>query len=82
MKRPKVEGLLDADDLAFLGSSNVTSPAISECQNNDQVSNDSSNEALVVDMERSGSNTPGRLHYVLISHNILPFLQQVITPLH
>lgn len=67
-KRVKNDGILDADDLAFLGSSNVTSPAISDNgggkNNDDNVcagdSNDSGNEALVVDMERSGSTTPGK----------------------
>lgn len=57
VKRPKAEGLLDADDLAFLNVSAVTSPAISDGPDNN---NDSSNEALVVDLERSGSNTPGK----------------------
>lgn len=55
----KTEPLLDSEDLAFLMESEATSPAISDvCDNN--ASNDSSNEALVVDCDRSGSNTPGK----------------------
>lgn len=59
-KRPKTE-LLDAEDLAFLMDSGPPSPVPSEngAENNGG-SNDSSNEALVVDCDRSGSVTPGK----------------------
>uniref|UniRef100_A0A336MZ39 Chromatin-remodeling ATPase INO80 n=1 Tax=Culicoides sonorensis TaxID=179676 RepID=A0A336MZ39_CULSO len=60
-KRPKTE-LLDAEDLAFLMDSGPPSPIPSENGGDNNGSNDSSNEALVVDCDRSGSNSPVSFH--------------------
>jgi hypothetical protein len=62
-KKIKTEGVLDADDLAFL-ESGTTSPALSDTSHVSKGAgeggDDSSNEALVVDCESPrGSNTPG-----------------------
>lgn len=60
--------MLDAEDLAFLMDSGPPSPVPSENGGeNNGGSNDSSNEALVVDCDRSGSNTPGKWFF-FVSH--------------
>lgn len=59
-KKQKLDILLDAEDLAFLGSSNVPSPSVSEKSMNDGskrakggLLDESDNEALVMDLDKS-----------------------------
>lgn len=71
MKRPRMDGILDADDLAFM-ESGAPSPAQSEMSHGsgkiivDIIGQDeSSNEALVVDCDSPGGpSTPGKMIYL------------------
>jgi chromatin-remodeling ATPase INO80 len=67
-KKQKLDVLLDAEDLAFLGSSNVPSPSLSEQSLNESgkrikgsLLDESSNDALGLDLEKSLGSIYGDL---------------------